>query len=151
MRLSLVIVMSATLMGCAAEAIHSAADAGDPPAPPSSGPDASSDGATEAGPTIEAGMDAGPLGAPCDPHGGACPDGLACFGFHTDPKWGCDAVVGCQPDLYGHCYATCGEGSTGTDTCRALGGLCGCPTIQGTDAGWDCLPDGSYVCVHSTQ
>lgn len=94
-------------------------------------------------------VDAGPLGVACDPSTpSSCPDGLLCFGYHTAKGWGCEGLTGCQPDLYGRCYATCVSGAGGEVACSALSGLCGCPILEGVDSGGDCP---TMVCVHSTR
>lgn len=120
--------------------------------------DAASDGASASdaaassdvvatGDAADVATDAGPLGAPCTPDldGGAghgCPTGLSCFPRHTAATWGCDSTSGCQPDLYGHCYATCANGAGGESACSALVGLCGCPVVADPDAGvWPCAED----------
>lgn len=121
------------------------------------GPDAPIAVAADSGPDVNRDtspdpVDAGPLGAACDPSTpSSCPEGLLCFGYHTAKGWGCEGLTGCQPDLYGRCYATCANGNGGTDACYALGGLCGCPILEGLeslDASGDCA---TMVCVRSTR
>lgn len=137
-----------SLLGCSSEPVIGFADAALPLAVSDGG--ASFDAAAESS-AADTAPEAGALGAACDPQGARCDNGLLCFSRHTDPQWGCNAAVGCQPDLYGHCYIACGEGQDGINACAALGGLCGCPIIQDSDASWECLPDGSDVCVRSTR
>jgi hypothetical protein len=150
MKLVLASGLSLVTIACSSSSAGGfASDAGGA-TPPSYGEDTSAPDSHVAD-DARAPVDAGPLGAACDPHGAPCSDGLLCFDGHTAKGWGCEGLTGCQPDLYGHCYATCSNGAGGEDTCNALGGLCGCPAIEGTDAGWQCTPSGVMVCVHSTR
>jgi hypothetical protein len=150
MRVAIAIAIFA--VGCSSAATPGGGEVSDAAASPLPGDgEAPAHDASSGTEAASADASTGPLGAACDPSAASsCPDGLQCFGYHTAKGWGCGSLAGCQGDLYGHCYVTCASGTGGEDSCNALGGLCGCPVIEGNDAGWQCLPGGSMVCIRTT-
>jgi hypothetical protein len=87
----------------------------------------------------DAGVEAGPLLSACDPNnGGSCPQGFSCYAQHTSTSW--------WVDLYGTCTFACDSQSF--PLCDSLGGVCGCPVLQGATAG-NCALDGgtAMLCV----
>jgi hypothetical protein len=88
----------------------------------------------------DAGNDAGPLLAPCDPTTArSCPAGFTCYATHTSASW--------WVDLYGKC--TFGCTSQTLALCSSMDGVCGCPVpVDGTSM---CGGEGGTVAVPESE
>jgi hypothetical protein len=89
----------------------------------------------------DAGVDASPLLAACDPSNpSSCPTGFTCYGLHTSTTW--------WVDLYGRCTFACTSQTYAL--CDGFDGVCGCPVPQGATTA-SCTAEGEGGAAPTTD